>query len=94
MAKFQMMTDNSFANMAISKEKNSLKERSKDHKKAKGKVNVQRLHVGNLWQSPKQQGLFLRNTESHLLTAPMSVTMVRTVVTPRPTLAGAEPRSR
>ena len=29
-----------------------LKECSKHHKKAKGKVDVQRLHIGNFWQSP------------------------------------------
>jgi hypothetical protein len=33
------------------------------------------------------------NIVSYLLTAPMRVTIVRTVVTPRPTLAGAEPLS-
>jgi transposase len=32
----------------------------------------------------------LLTTTIYLLTAPMSVTMVRTVVTPSPTLAGAE----
>ena len=34
---------------------NLLKECSEHHKKAKGKVNIQRLHVGYLWQSPKKE---------------------------------------
>ena len=80
-----------------------LKECSKHHKKAKGKVDVQRLHIGNFWQSPGKylNRLLVLKTkdfskilQQYLLTAPMSVTMVRTVVTPSPTLAGAEPRSR
>ena len=33
---------------------NLLKEGSKNHEKAKGKVDVQCLHVGYLWQSPKE----------------------------------------
>ena len=79
---------------------NLLKEGSKNHEKAKGKVDVQCLHVGYLWQSPKKHVLMILLisikpfSKSYLLTAPMSVTMVRTVVTPSPTLAGAEPRSR
>ena len=34
---------------------NLLKEGSKNHEKAKGKVDVQCLHVGYLWQSPAKQ---------------------------------------
>ena len=33
---------------------NLLKECSKHHEKAKGKVDVQCLHVGYLWQSPRK----------------------------------------
>ena len=74
-----------------------LQQRPEHHPEAEGQVDVQRLHVGDLGQGPGREEdchKLLPVLVSDLLTEPMRVTMVSTVVPPSPTLAGAEPRGR